>query len=472
MLNVNLFRNQLQATIALLFLLMFTTCKADHYYGGYITYTHIGGYTYKASVVTYADNDKINSDRDSVEVVWGDGTVEWIQRVNNLGNGETVFPGIKKNLYEGIHTYSAPGNYQLVFIDDFRPFDIFNIAAGRSGSTLLYFDAVIPVADTLTFCINNAPSFKTEPYMFAKPGNDFYLSLTHFDIDGDSLSFKLTEPKARNAQPVPDYYRPVGASIDEKTGLFKWENPPFGNYVFAYEIEEFRNNQLIGVSVADFPVFISNDNFEVGTFTNIEGWESNQYHFSAPEVVTFEVQYENTLADSVQINVLSPVFDNASFAVLHKQSNGSKLVNDTLVLTYLGNDFNQGNQLITYEIVSFFGSDLLYDYRSYAVSTADERTWPCSVPANIRDVVELPPVVDLYDISPNLFTNDVWINVGASFANTSIEVYDTRGRLVAREENLSEDTFKMELGHLSGGMYLFRFTLNGETLTVVKTVKK
>ena len=100
------------------------TVKADHYYGGYITYEHVAGNTYKVTVVTYADNSKENSDRDSVEIIWGDGEKEFIQRINNIGNGETVFPGIKKNIYEGTHAYSDSGNFQLVFIDDFRPHDI------------------------------------------------------------------------------------------------------------------------------------------------------------------------------------------------------------------------------------------------------------------------------------------------------------------------------------------------------------
>ena len=130
--------------IVLLFGIAFSA-KGDHYYGGYITYKHLGGYKYEVTVVTYADNDKVNSDRDSIDVIWGDGAKEYIQRINNVGNGETVFPGIKKNIYQGIHTYSDFGNYQLVFIDDFRPLDIDNIAEGKSGSTLLYFNAIAPI---------------------------------------------------------------------------------------------------------------------------------------------------------------------------------------------------------------------------------------------------------------------------------------------------------------------------------------
>ena len=61
-----------------------------------------------------------------------------------------------------------------------------NIEAGKSGTTLLYFDAIIPIDDTLTFCKNNTPKFLTEPFMFGKSGQDFNLNLTHYDIDGDS----------------------------------------------------------------------------------------------------------------------------------------------------------------------------------------------------------------------------------------------------------------------------------------------
>ena len=52
-----------------LLLLVTFNVKADHYYGGYISYTHINGFKYEVTVVTYADNSKVNSDRDSVIVI-------------------------------------------------------------------------------------------------------------------------------------------------------------------------------------------------------------------------------------------------------------------------------------------------------------------------------------------------------------------------------------------------------------------
>lgn len=458
--------------LLVLFLMISSFARADHYYGGYITYEHLGGYEYKVTVVTYADNDKVNSDRDSVEVIWGDGVKEYIQRVNNLGNGETVFPGIKKNIFEGQHTYTEHGNYQLVFIDDFRPFDIFNITAGKSGSTLLYFDAIIPVEDTLTFCKNNAPRFLTEPFMFGKSGEDFNLSLTHYDADGDSLVFKLTKPKQRNSEPVPGYYTPDGVTLDAKTGLFTWENATFGNYVFAYEIEEYREGQLIGVSIADFPVFLKSEYKSTGQFSVVEGVVNNYYHFNGPEELELIVDYENQSADSVFIDVFTGAMYSSHFNVNNEMKSEGKIAHDTVTIDYLGADNHQGNHIITFRAGNIYGSDTLFDYTSVALSTASDTSWSCSIPPDIKDVVEITPIVDLFSVSPNLFTESVWINVGEDYENIEVEIFDMRGRVVARVDNIESSTFKMDLKTLRFGMYFFRLIRSGELLAVLKTVKK
>ena len=465
-----IFRFHSMRLLTVLFFLIALFAKADHYYGGYITYKHLGGYTYKVSVVTYADNDLVNSDRDSIEVIWGDGAEEYLQRVNNVGNGETVFPGVKKNIYEGEHTYTEEGNYQLVFVDQFRPFDIKNISIGESGFTALYFDAIVPVADTTSFCKNNAPSFKTEPFFFGRPGEDFRLSLTHYDLDGDSLSFKLSVPKARNAENVPSYFVPTGVSLNPKTGMFSWDNPTFGGWVFAYEIEEFRDGQLIGTSIADFPVYIKEDIEYKGVFTPVEGVLEDHYHFTAPEEIDLIVTYENDSADTVIIEAFHAL--NHHFNVSQSSSSIGGIANDTLTIDYLGNDNNQGNYIITFQAASIYGLDTIFDYYSVSLSTESDTSWSCSVPPNIREVVEIAPSVNQFEISPNLFTESVWVNVGENFENMKVDVYDMRGRLVAKEHNPTTGTFKMDLITLGTGMYFFRIEREGESIAVLKSVKR
>lgn len=449
------------------------SAKADHYYGGYITYEHIGGYTYKVTVITYADNSKENSDRDSVEVIWGDGEKEFIQRINNIGNGETVFPGIKKNIYEGTHKYSDIGNYQLVFVDYSRKHNILNMELGKSGSTLLYLDAIVPIEDSLTYCKNNAPLFLTEPFMFGRSGEDFSLSLTHYDVDGDSLVFKLTPPQAKNASSVPGYWLPDGVSIDSKTGFFTWENPPLGEYIFAYEVEEYREGQLIGLSIVDFPVFLTSGYNLKGDFSEVSGpTVDNHYHFNGPEVIDLIVDYENPDADSVFIEVFTGLEYSAHFRLTNSSfSTGTKAF-DTLEVNYFGEDNAQGNHIVTFRAGNIYGSDTLFDYHSVSLSTTSDTTWSCSIPPDIKDVIEITPIVDLFTVTPNLFTESVWINLGESYDNMSVEVFDMRGRTVAREKSPESATFKMHLHNLRPAMYFFVINRGDEILTVLKSVKK
>lgn len=455
-----------------LLLLLALNVKGDHYYGGYISYNHISGFKYEVTVVTYADNSKVNSDRDSVTVIWGDGTEEYVQRTNNNGNGETVFPGIKKNIYKGEHKYTKEGNYQLVFVDNFRPYDILNIEAGKSGSTLLYFDAILPVADTLSFCQNNAPSFLSEPYMFGKSGEDYFLSLTHFDIDGDSLSFKLITPKATNIYPVSGYYIPSRASIDVKTGLFSWIDPPFGKYVFAYEIEEYRDGQLIGVSVADFPVFIKRESKAKGVFSDVNGITDGSFHFNSAEEIEINISYENLYADSTFIKVVTGLVYNSNFIITNNTLSMATVSSSSLTIDYLGNDFAEGAQIITFKAGSIYGSDTIFDYKSISITTASNQVWRCSVPPNVKDVVEIPPQIPVFEVISNLFDESVWMNVGDNFEDFTIEILDLRGRRVYKDSNLESATFKLDLSHFKASMYLFRIIRDDKVLTTLKTVKK
>src|SRR5580704_1301484 len=105
--------------LLLLILLSVTVLRAfaTHYRAGEILYTHIGtGYTYQVTVITYTkiSGISIQADRDFVVVGWGDGTSDSLPRVNGpiinppYHDGVIVLTDVKKNMYEGIHTYPGP----------------------------------------------------------------------------------------------------------------------------------------------------------------------------------------------------------------------------------------------------------------------------------------------------------------------------------------------------------------------------
>lgn len=446
--------------------------KADHYYGGFINYTHVSGFTYNVEVITYADNDKVNSDRDSIKFKWGDGFEEFLVRNNNGGNGETVYPGVKKNIYLGTHTFLQEGNYRMVFQDMYRPFDVTNIEAGKSGSTMLYFDAIIAVADTLSYCINTSAKITYEPYFWIKSGDPFQMNLTHYDEEGDSLSFKLINPKALNGISVPGYWRPNGVALDKETGLFTWDNPTWGIFTFAYEIQEFRDGVQIGHSVVDFPVFVDSSEDERGLFSTITNTTDLQYFFTGSGNEKFSVSYENQAADSVFIEVDGGFAKSAYFTYTEVMNSTGKIAFDTLDLNYLGNDKQQGGHIITFRSGSVFGSDTIFDFKSFLVETNSDTTWGCTVPPNIKEVEKIAPDVPTLTISPNLFEENVWMNLGTSFGNMTVEIFDLRGRLVYRKSDFSEQTVELQLGHLNSALYLFRVRRDNEIITVLKAVKK
>jgi len=459
--------------ILLLFILMPFCVFADHYFGGYINYAHVSGFTYHVEVITYSDSDddKDDSDRDSVQIKWGDGSENWITRTNT--NGKKIYPGVKKNIYEGVHTFSKEGNYQLIFQDSYRMFDVTNMSPGKSGTSVLYVDAIIAVRDTLSYCVNNSAKTLYDPYMWVHSGDPFLMNLTHYDKEGDSLSFKLVKPKALNGAPVVGYWEPSGVSLDPETGYFKWDNPTWGIFIFAYEISEFRDGIQIGYSIVDFPIFVNNNyEYERGDFTSVENTIAGVYDFNGAGSEYFMVSYENSLADSVGIEVEGGYKKSLYFTgTEHKSTEGNKAF-DTLSLNYLGNDKQQGGHVITFRASSYFDADTVFDFLSILVNTESDTTWGCIVPPSIKEVEEVSPDIPVLTLSPSLFTDDVWINLGTSFKDMKIEIFDIRGRLAYEESNIDSQTMRFNLGSLNIGMYLFRVWRNQEVLTVLKAVKR
>jgi hypothetical protein len=455
--------------LALLLLMPFCVF-ADHYFGGYINYTHVSGFTYSVEVITYADHDINDSDRDSVLMKWGDGEEEWFLRSN--GNGSNIYPGVRKNIYEGIHTYQNVGNYQVVFQDIYRMFDVNNMTPGKSGTSVLYFDAIIAVADTLSYCINTSAKTLYDPYMWVKTGDSFQMNLTHYDEEGDSLSFKLINPKALNSSSVLGYTTPGGVSLDEQTGFFSWDNPTWGIYIFAYEIAEYRDGVQIGHSVVDFPIFVNNDEAERGSFTPILNTTAGVYDFNEAGSEKFMVSYENLFADSVFIEVEGGYKPSIYFNWTEKSNSTGTEVFDTLDLNYLGNDKQQGGNIITFRASSVFGSDTIFDFLSFIVNTKSDTTWGCTVPPDIKDVVKIVPDLPSLTIAPSLFTKDVWINLGNSFEDMEVEIFDIRGRVVYHESNFTTQTVQFDLYDLRYGMYFFRIWRKEKVISTLKAIKR
>ena len=197
---------------------------------------------------------------------------------------------------------------------------------------------------------------------------------------------------------------------------------------------------------------------------------NGEYHFNGSEELEVSISYQNDSADSVFIEAF--YFFNLHFDLSERRSSNGQQAFDTLIINYLGEDNSQGNHIVTFRAGNVYGSDTIFDFTSFVLSSESDTNWTCTVPPDLRDVIEITPIVNLFDVTPNLFDDAVWINIGEDYEKIKVEVLDMRGRLVAIEEKPETQTFKMDFSHLSSGMYFFRLIREDKLLTVIRSVKK
>ena len=474
-LNKSIFQPNLRLLVVLLACFIGNVALADHYYGGYFFYETIDDKTVKVSLVTYTDFHNNDSDRDSVAFEWGDSESSYLVRENNTALGEEVYEGMKKNVYVGVHTYAKYANYQLYFSDNYRLADVKNMGLGKSGVTNLRFDGIVPVQDSNVYCINDSPKPLIDPYFYGKEGQEFQLNFGYHDLQGDSMTFTLVDCKDANGDSAEGYSIPSDATIDINTGQFKWVSAKKGKYCFSFEVAEYRNGELLGVSSTDFTLFISHADFfsfEKGVFSAMTGATSGLFKYSTVGAQKFTVSYSSPQADSIQCNLISPFSNYSAFVVSRKNNRTSTLFIDTLELQYKGGFGFNGYEPLVWEFTSFLGKDsVLKEVYTIGVGVNEEVDWGCQVP-DLSEVHELVPNIPTLTISPNLFENDVWINVGTAYKNMTMNVYDLRGRKVRSYYNLTGSTVKLELSGLSSAMYLLQVLEEGKVVHVGKMIKR
>jgi gliding motility-associated-like protein len=234
---------------------------ATHNRAGEITYRWISGLTYEATITTYTYT-QTPADRCELELFWGDGTSDTIARINGPSGGgcehygEIVAQYIKKNIYKGTHTYSAPSTYLLYFEDPNRNGGIINIP--NSVNVPFYVQSVLVISPFLG--PNNSPILLNPPIDNACLNYPFIHNPGAYDIDGDSLSYRLISCKGEKGLDIPGYTFPQASnsfSMNPVTGDLLWDSPvQQGEYNVAFLIEEWRNGVLIGYVTRDMQITV------------------------------------------------------------------------------------------------------------------------------------------------------------------------------------------------------------------------
>ncbi|HNY62599.1 MAG TPA: gliding motility-associated C-terminal domain-containing protein [Bacteroidales bacterium] len=244
--------------IFLLLLLMSSLYSwATHNRAGEISYRHLYGLTYEFTIITYTYTPS-PADRPQIEILWGDGSSSIVNRTSkeNLGND------ISRNTYIINHTYSSMGNYRITFEDPNRNAGVINIP--NSVYVPFFVDTWLVINPFLGS--NNSPVLLNPPIDNGCIHVPFYHNPGAYDVDGDSLSYKIVACRGFHGQVIPGYTVPAASnyfSIDSITGELTWDSPILvGEYNIAIQIDEYRNGTWIGSMVRDMQVTIAACNNE------------------------------------------------------------------------------------------------------------------------------------------------------------------------------------------------------------------
>ncbi|MCI5058363.1 MAG: T9SS type A sorting domain-containing protein [Flavobacteriales bacterium] len=253
---------------------------ASHLNGGEMTYRCLGSNTYEITLDLYwecsatflADSQLVSVSSSSLGVsnnvyLYLTDTMEITKTCtavttvcSNLGS---AYPGTIKNTFKDTIVLSGVSNDWLVeYSNCCRLPSITNINNPQSQNT--YLNVVIDN----NIC-NNSPSFLQDPDIINCRIVQNCLNLKAFDVDGDSLVYKVVPSLTALNTPIsytPGHSTssPIAAnsasnfSIDSLTGLvcFTSNNLVVSN--MAVEVEEYRNGQKIGFIRRDMVYFIIN----------------------------------------------------------------------------------------------------------------------------------------------------------------------------------------------------------------------
>lgn len=232
--------------------------QATHNRAGEITYEHLGGLTFRATITTYTVPDS-PADRPWLPLSWGDGTIDTVYRSNGGGNGEVIAFGVKKNTYTATHTYPSASTYVLSMEDPNRNAGILNIP--NSVNVVFYIETTLTISPF--FGSNSTPVLLNPPIDNACVNRRYIHNPGAYDPDGDSLSYELVTCMAEGGEPIFGYTIPNGVSMNAVTGDLIWEFPTQqGEYNYAIRINEWRRPEgsdqyaLMGYVIRDLQVTV------------------------------------------------------------------------------------------------------------------------------------------------------------------------------------------------------------------------
>src|SRR5688572_19591426 len=234
---------------------------STHNRAGEITIRQTGDLTIEATVTTYTKTSSFQADRDSILVMWGDGSFEYIYRIN--GEGTQLANDRKLNYYVASHTYPGRATYTISMMDPNRNGGILNVNPPNSESIPFYIEATYTFLNPQFQGYNNTAILLQPPIDFACLMQRYIHNPNAYDPDGDSLAFELIVPLQDSGMNVPNYSFPQQVfpgpnnqlTLDPVSGDLIWISPQsMGEYNIAIRVKEYRSGVLISSFIRDMQI--------------------------------------------------------------------------------------------------------------------------------------------------------------------------------------------------------------------------
>lgn len=245
--------------ISLLFVLLFACSDAwaTHLRAGEMTAEYVSGFTWRFSLTVYTNIEAITQSQNQLDLLYANilvngVSVDSVKRKSRevVGNFDDTY----KNDFVFTYTFPGPRVYVVSFREENRNNYIKNIAGGISDPYPFYIETYILVS-SFSSAANNTPKLNVQPLDKAAVNKVFRHNAGAFDLDGDSLSYKLIVPKQSSTLDVPQYFYMEGLSLNPINGDLVWDKPKEeGLYNIAFLIEEWRNGVRIGYVLRDMQI--------------------------------------------------------------------------------------------------------------------------------------------------------------------------------------------------------------------------
>jgi len=223
---------------------------ATHIRAGEITARRIGcsGREYEFTLTAYRDTGS--------DILFGNGEFKFgdgesiMLNPDGFSRKEIIDDEIELVEFKIRHDYNSNGDYVVSYVEDYRNVGIINMSS--SGSVSFYVETLIRI-DPFFGC-NDTPVFLIPPVDKGAVGVLFYHNPGAFDINGDSIAFKMVTPQSRQGVDVPNFRSPEVAAgglnlqgdpatltLDEILGDLIWDTPGMkGEFNVAFIAEEWR----------------------------------------------------------------------------------------------------------------------------------------------------------------------------------------------------------------------------------------